>query len=979
MARSFLQPFALSLLSLASSALAQQCNPGFAYVASASLCQPCTATGSFSFGGSATACATCAAGETFVSAAAGCAPTQLASAGAPALFVAGQHAAALASSALTAPVLDADAFGRAGAAIKVNSEWYVTGALPQLPTGNNARTIAAWVKCAAPTTPQGPTFLELGGADNLAQRQTFSLRAGGAASVAALVQPQYTSSVIAGPSSSFTPSAALGGIGFADGVGTNALFNNIVGIAIGPKTGNLYVTDRTGAKIRVIVPSTGSTTTLAGCTSSTTTCGNGFVDNAFGTSAKFGFLLDIAVDATETFVLVSDGTNNRIRKVVIATGYVTTVVGGNATSGDGVGTSAGFSFPCGLALDNNDDGTIKKLYIVEQQGLRVRSVEWATMQVTTIGGSGVTGYALTPGGALNTSSQYATPAKGAVLSPDKQSLFVIEQGNFIVRRINLTTLADSVFLGRPTISGAAASLSKLGSAPGTSVGNVQYGSFDSVGHFFVGDNSNSRIYKVAPSGALVGIVVNALGLADGVGTSIQMNGIGGIAVDNQTGVVYTAEYAGCRVRRLTPPTQHAVTFTAPVCDSKWHHVLATLGGGSAAVFVDGQQRAASANLWANTNNESPTQLRIAGARAATEPFVGSIADVRVYNSILNADQALALAQPALPSFANAAMTLTANALNVTSSIAWTCLAGFAGAPLTLARSPSDGSWGASGGALALANNSSPLLAGNAMVCTICPAGSSCRGDGLAQQCPPGAFAAGNGSAVCSPCASGSFAAAAGAAFCAPCSVCGDGYSATTCSAAANAQCTVCTAGTAAVAGSPNCTACVAGQTYASVSGQSACIACSSSPPGSGVSAACTATSNTVSSPCAPGRFSPGGGAACLPCASGSFSTSAGTAACTPFTVCPPGSFASTPGTATADTVCSSCAAGSFSALGASACTACAAGSFAPAAGATSCMAWATCAAGSYVSPTQPGSATADRFCVLCGAGSSSTGGAATAC
>jgi hypothetical protein len=235
---------------------------------------------------------------------------------------------------------------------------------------------------------------------------------------------------------------------------------------------------------------------------------------------------------------------------------------------------------------------------------------------------------------------------------------------------------------------------------------------------------------------MVGLVLTA-GAADGNTSVAACNGPSGVAVDvSGSGVVYFAEYGGNHVRKLQPPAQQAVIATAPVCDGSWHHVAATLDGfGGAAVFVDGAPSVSAKNIWANTNNEAPTQLRIGGGLALAEPFAGALADVRVYNAALNASQVLALSLPPLPAFANAAMTPAAPTLGAT-AYTFSCVAGSAGAALTLTRSASDGSWSATGGALALPAGSSPLLAAGAVVCTLCPAGSySGPGQVACTQCP----------------------------------------------------------------------------------------------------------------------------------------------------------------------------------------------------------------------------------------------------
>ena len=121
---------------------------------------------------------------------------------------------------------------------------------------------------------------------------------------------------------------------------------------------------------------------------------------------------------------------------------------------------------------------------------------------------------------------------------------------------------------------------------------------------YASDETQSRLYKIAPSGNMVGLT-GLVGSQDGVGTNILLQGVSGLSVDSATGIVYIAstretsarnavhqthanraltlnpaqaEYVGSRVRRLLPPAQQAVVATAPVCDSTWHHVALTSSG-----------------------------------------------------------------------------------------------------------------------------------------------------------------------------------------------------------------------------------------------------------------------------------------------------------------------------------------------------------------------------------------------------------------
>jgi hypothetical protein len=62
--------------------------------------------------------------------------------------------------------------------------------------------------------------------------------------------------------------------------------------------------------------------------------------------------------------------NNRIRKIVIATGVVSTIAGnGAATALDGVGTAATFSAPWGITTDGAN------LYVADSANNKIRKIQ----------------------------------------------------------------------------------------------------------------------------------------------------------------------------------------------------------------------------------------------------------------------------------------------------------------------------------------------------------------------------------------------------------------------------------------------------------------------------------------------------------------------------------------------------------------------------------------------------------------------------
>ena len=97
--------------------------------------------------------------------------------------------------------------------------------------------------------------------------------------------------------------------GVADGVGANAQFSDPKGIAYDVNDGNLYVTDTQNCTIRQVNPATGSVVTFAG---SPGACA--FTDG-LGSSAFFNLPAGIAFDAINGNLYLTDSSNNLIRQI----------------------------------------------------------------------------------------------------------------------------------------------------------------------------------------------------------------------------------------------------------------------------------------------------------------------------------------------------------------------------------------------------------------------------------------------------------------------------------------------------------------------------------------------------------------------------------------------------------------------------------------------------------------------------------------
>ncbi len=182
---------------------------------------------------------------------------------------------------------------------------------------------------------------------------------------------------------------------------------------------NLYFTDPFYNAIRKIVLGTGAFVTIAGQPG---TMGH---DDGIGNEATFSSPMGIATDGANLYI--SDGNNCIIRKLVLATGTVSTIAGraGAIGSDDGFGRSALFKGPTGLAI------AADTLYIADSLNRIIRMMNLSTTQITTIAGrAGAVGHQDGPGGKALFAGIGGLAIKGA-------DLYVADSLGHVIRRIHL--------------------------------------------------------------------------------------------------------------------------------------------------------------------------------------------------------------------------------------------------------------------------------------------------------------------------------------------------------------------------------------------------------------------------------------------------------------------------------------------------------------------------------------------------------------
>jgi sugar lactone lactonase YvrE len=262
--------------------------------------------------------------------------------------------------------------------------------------------------------------------------------------------------------------------GSADGPGSSARFSSPKNMA-SDGSGNLFVADSGNHTIRRVDLASGAVTTLAGSSGV-----RGSTDGT-GTAARFNTPSGLVIDK-EGNLFVSDHQSNIIRKVVVATGAVTTLAGSSLGSTDGIGSAAQFTWPDGMAIDDSGN-----LFVGDMMDATIRKVDIATATVTTL--VGLAGH---PGSSDGTGSaaRFGSSEKGLACD-GAGNLFVADSSNSTIRKIVIATGVVTTFAG---IAGKSGNTDGTGSAAlfGAPVALVN----DGAGNLFVTDRGNHTIRKL---------------------------------------------------------------------------------------------------------------------------------------------------------------------------------------------------------------------------------------------------------------------------------------------------------------------------------------------------------------------------------------------------------------------------------------------------------------------------------------------------
>ena len=282
----------------------------------------------------------------------------------------------------------------------------------------------------------------------------------------------------------------------------------------------------------------------------TTLAGNGTYgfggDGGAATAAALSNPVYVASDRAGN-IFVSDPDNDRVRRVDAASGIITTVAGTGVSgfSGDGgPATEARLNTPAGLAVDGAGN-----LYIADYSNFRIRMVAAGTGIITTLAGTGTSGS--TGDGGPATGAQLASPY--ALAADAAGNMFIGLLGEARVRRVDAVTGVITTVAGTGTFG-----FSGDGGLATAAEMNGLYGlAFDGSGNLFVADLYNNRVRRVD---ATTGIITTVAGTGTmgfsgdgGPATAAALDYPLGLALDG-AGNLFVADYNNQRVRMVAAAT-----------------------------------------------------------------------------------------------------------------------------------------------------------------------------------------------------------------------------------------------------------------------------------------------------------------------------------------------------------------------------------------------------------------------------------------
>jgi hypothetical protein len=297
---------------------------------------------------------------------------------------------------------------------------------------------------------------------------------------------------------------------------------------------------------------TGTITYGGSCSSSTTTTitGNNTITLV---SLSTGTYSDCTITVTDTAgnisntlslssFFVAELMGGSMQGLELSLSKVVTKFAGTGSSGsaDGTGTAASFQNPVGITTDGTN------LYVADARNHLIRKIVISTGVVTTVAGTGSSG-------SVDGTGTGASLNLPIGITVDETNLYVVEQDNYMIRQIVISTGVVT------KVAGTGSS----GSADGTGTSasfNKPVGITTDGTNLYVGDSDNNLIRKIVISTGVVTTLAGtgSSGSVNATGTSASFNTPRGITTDGTN--LYVADALNHLIRQIVISTGVVTTL-----------------------------------------------------------------------------------------------------------------------------------------------------------------------------------------------------------------------------------------------------------------------------------------------------------------------------------------------------------------------------------------------------------------------------------
>jgi len=261
-------------------------------------------------------------------------------------------------------------------------------------------------------------------------------------------------------------------------------------------------------------------------------------DNGSALAASMAYVTGVAFDSTYSNMYIADQQNAVIRKVNMTTNIITTIAG-NASIGAGY---TGDGNPATAALLNWPSGLAiyhNNLYIADQSNSVIRKINLTTSIITTVAGDGTSAYGGDGGQATNAQLYHPT----GIAFDSKGNMYIADFENDVIREVNtsgtISTLVGTA--GTPGYGGNGLGLT-LGLLLTATLDHPSSVAVDKAGDVFIADQGNNCIREVSPG--LLGLTYNLATIAGNTTGGFSGDGAAATAAELYAPIGVTVDGSG---------------------------------------------------------------------------------------------------------------------------------------------------------------------------------------------------------------------------------------------------------------------------------------------------------------------------------------------------------------------------------------------------------------------------------------------------